>query len=51
MLWKAIREFQPDFIYERYSLYTIAGILADKKTHIPIILGVNVPIAYEKKDI
>ncbi len=49
MLCKAIKEFYPDFIYERYSLNTIAGIIASKKMNIPIFLEVNAPLAYEKK--
>jgi glycosyltransferase involved in cell wall biosynthesis len=49
MLSNAIKKSQPDFIYERYSLYTFAGIMVSKIKKIPIILEVNSPIAYERK--
>jgi glycosyltransferase involved in cell wall biosynthesis len=39
---------RPDFIYERYSLDTVAGVLASKIFSIPLILEVNSPLAYEK---
>jgi glycosyltransferase involved in cell wall biosynthesis len=48
-LSQAIQKFQPDFIYERYALYTFAGVLAAKRYGIPIILEVNAPLAYEQK--
>jgi glycosyltransferase involved in cell wall biosynthesis len=48
-LSQAIRKFQPDFIYERYALYTFAGVLAAQRYGIPIILEVNAPLAHEQK--
>jgi glycosyltransferase involved in cell wall biosynthesis len=48
LLTKRIQKFRPDFIYERYSLYTVAGILVSKLFSIPLILEVNAPIAFEK---
>ena len=48
-LVKAINAFKPDFIYERYSLYNIAGLTASRITGVPLILEVNSPLALEKK--
>ncbi len=36
-----ILKFKPDFIYERYSLFMISGVLASKVFGIPIIIEVN----------
>jgi len=47
-LLKAIREFKPDFIYERYNSYTKAGLIAARKARLPFILEVNAPVAYER---
>jgi glycosyltransferase involved in cell wall biosynthesis len=44
-----IKQFKPEFIYERYNLYQPAGILASKLFNIPIILEVNAPLVYERK--
>jgi len=43
---KYIKEYQPDFIYERYALYSFAGILAANKLAVPLILEVNTPYAH-----
>jgi len=48
-LSRAIKKFWPDFIYERYALYTFAGVLAARRYGIPLILEVNSPLAYERK--
>jgi glycosyltransferase involved in cell wall biosynthesis len=47
-LVKAIRTFEPEFIYERYNLYQPAGIWAAKLFNIPIILEVNAPLVEER---
>lgn len=44
-LAKAIREFKPDVIYERYALFNFAGVRCARKLGIPIILEVNTPYA------
>jgi glycosyltransferase involved in cell wall biosynthesis len=49
LLAKKVVRFRPHFIYERYALYTVAGILASKLFRIPLLLEVNAPLAYEKK--
>ncbi|MBA6352884.1 glycosyltransferase family 4 protein [Colwellia sp. BRX9-1] len=45
----AIKQFKPEFIYERYNLYQPAGIWASKLFNIPLILEVNAPLVYERK--
>ncbi|MDH5648406.1 MAG: glycosyltransferase family 4 protein [Gammaproteobacteria bacterium] len=45
-LRKAVKEYRPDFIYERYALYNFAGVLLSKLHGIPLILEVNTPYAY-----
>jgi len=49
LLTKKILKFRPHVIYERYALYTVAGILVSKLFRIPLILEVNAPLAFEKK--
>lgn len=44
-LAKAIREFKPDLIYERYALFSFAGVHLARKLGIPLILEVNTPYA------
>lgn len=44
----AITRFKPDFIYERYNLYQIAGVWAAKLFNLPLILEVNAPLVYER---
>ncbi len=39
-----------DFIYERYSLYNISGVLVAKLKKIPLVLEVNAPYAYEVEE-
>ncbi len=48
-LVKAVKEFKPEFIYERYNLYQPAGIWISKLFNIPLILEVNAPLVYERK--
>ena len=44
----AIKQFKPEFIYERYNLYQPAGIWASKLFNIPLILEVNAPLVEER---
>ncbi len=37
-----------DFLYERYSLFNFAGVLAGKLCGKPVVLEVNSPLAYEQ---
>jgi glycosyltransferase involved in cell wall biosynthesis len=45
-LRRALREFRPDLVYERYALYHAGGVLAARHAGIPVILEVNTPYAY-----
>ncbi|MGJ8682009.1 glycosyltransferase family 4 protein [Paraglaciecola sp.] len=47
-LVKGIKQFKPEFIYERYNLYQPAGIWASKLFNLPIILEVNAPLVEER---
>lgn len=42
------REFKPDFIYERYNLYLLSGVMLKKHLGIPLFLEVNSPLVYER---
>ncbi len=48
-LSRAIREFRPDVVYERYNLFLLAGVWARKRHRIPLILEVNAPMALERR--
>lgn len=47
-LERAVREFQPDILYERYNLYMLAGALIHRRFNLPFILEVNAPLVYER---
>jgi len=47
-LSRALREFRPDFVYERYAANTFAGLLAARRHGVPFVLEVNSPLALEK---
>lgn len=47
-LAKAARELRPDFIYERYNLYLLAGNMLKRRLGIPLLLEVNAPLAEER---
>ena len=44
----AAREFKPDFLYERYNLYLLAGCMLKKRLGIPLLLEVNSPLVHER---
>jgi len=48
-LCRAIHEFQPDFIYDRYITFNYSAIAAGKKYNLPVFLEVNAPLAYERE--
>ncbi len=50
LLSASILKKKPDLIYERYALFTFAGILASKIFKLPIIVEVNSPLSLEKKN-
>jgi glycosyltransferase involved in cell wall biosynthesis len=44
-LSRAVNRFRPDFIYERYALYNLAGVALARWRRVPLILEVNTPYA------
>src|SRR5215472_10866102 len=46
---QAAKQLNPDFIYERYSLWAVAGLRLARKRSIPLVLEVNAPFAYEQQ--
>ncbi len=48
-LARAIVEFRPDALYERYNLYSTAGVRARRRFGLPMLLEINAPIYDERK--
>lgn len=44
----ALRDFEPDLVYERYSLFGVAGVALARDLGVPLILEVNAPLAREQ---
>ncbi|MGF1685681.1 glycosyltransferase family 4 protein [Photobacterium japonica] len=49
-LYRAIKQHQPDAIYERYNLFLPSGIWAKTWFNLPLILEVNSPLFQERHD-
>lgn len=47
-LLNAAKDFKPDFIYERYNLFLLAGTMLKRKTGLPLLLEVNAPLVDER---
>ena len=47
LLWRGRRQ-RSEMLYERYSLYNFAGILAARLLRVPLVLEVNAPLAAEQ---
>jgi glycosyltransferase involved in cell wall biosynthesis len=47
-LHTAFADFSPDFVYERYSLYHLAGVLLKRFCRAPLYLEVNSPLVDER---
>ena len=45
---RAVREFKPDVIYERYNLFLVTGGMIRRRFAIPLLLEVNSPLAQER---
>lgn len=43
----AVLRTRPDFLYERYALFNVAGVAVARLTGTPIILEVNAPLSLE----
>ena len=41
-------DWRPDFIYERYNLFLLAGVMLKRRLGIPLLLEVNAPLAEER---
>ncbi|TWU54499.1 Mannosylfructose-phosphate synthase [Rubripirellula tenax] len=48
-LRRAIRSFQPDFVYDRYNSFSTAAIDAAASENVPVCLEVNAPVALERR--
>jgi glycosyltransferase involved in cell wall biosynthesis len=48
-LKRAVAEFRPDVIYERYALFQPAGVWVSKRTRVPLLLEVNAPYAIARR--
>ena len=48
-LFRAIKSFNPDIIYERYNLHQPVGVFISKKMKVPLILEVNAPLKEERE--
>lgn len=46
-LLEALKDHQPELIYERYSPFGVAGVLLARRMGIPHVLEVNAPLAWE----
>jgi glycosyltransferase involved in cell wall biosynthesis len=42
---RAVRDFRPDVVYERYALFGFAGRLVARRHRVPFVLEVNTPYA------
>lgn len=47
-LMTAAKRFSPDFIYERYNLYLLSGLMLKRRLGIPLLLEVNAPLVAER---
>lgn len=48
-LRRALLEHRPDFIYERYNLFLVAGALLARRYKLPYLLEVNAPLCLERQ--
>lgn len=48
-LAREAREFEPDFLYERYNLYLLSGLMLSRRRRIPLLLEVNSPLVEERQ--
>ncbi len=48
-LTNAIATFSPDVLYERYNLFSTAGVKARRRFGLPMLLEINAPIYAERK--
>jgi glycosyltransferase involved in cell wall biosynthesis len=46
---KAVKEFRPDFIYDRYISYNYSAVAVGRRHKIPVVLEVNSPYSHQKQ--
>ena len=44
-----VREFRPDFIYDRYASFNYSCVAVARQAHLPLLLEVNSPYSFQKK--
>lgn len=49
-LRRAYHRHRPDILYERYNLFSLAGVLLKHKYGLPMLLEVNAPLAQERRE-
>lgn len=47
-LLQAVRAHKPAFIYERYSLFNLCGVIVSRLTATPVVVEFNSPLAWER---
>ncbi|EHJ46125.1 glycosyl transferase group 1 [Solidesulfovibrio carbinoliphilus subsp. oakridgensis] len=47
-LYRTVRRERPAFLYERYCLSNLSGVVVSRLTGVPLVLEVNSPLAREK---
>lgn len=45
-----LRGFRPDFLYERYALFGVAGLELARRLGVPLVLEVNAPLVEEQRE-
>ncbi len=45
------RAFRPDFIYERYNAFLLAGLWLKRALGVPLLIEVNSPLCHERKQL
>ncbi len=46
---RAIREFTPDLVYDRYVNYNYSAVAAARRARLPVFVEVNSPYSYQKQ--
>ncbi|OLN29419.1 Glycosyltransferase [Desulfovibrio sp. DV] len=49
-LWRAVHRHRPAFIYERYALFNVCGVVVSFLTRTPLVLEINSPLALERRE-
>jgi glycosyltransferase involved in cell wall biosynthesis len=47
-IWRGIKAFAPDFVYDRYIIFNAGSVLAARWSSVPLCLEVNAPLAFER---